>query len=297
MFVDRVSPTMAYTFFKYLLPYLKAALPLPEAIQCVGTQLPMFSRLSKKLHPLILQGYRLSLVLEILGAPISLREWIQTGESTGQLVEAIESALALHQAKKALQKTWIGLLRYPLFILLFMVVSIFILHSAVFPSLIKFYGDRSIPFLTRLIFNHPLVSAGVLMLLPALISFLFLPFKRLQHHLNLCEALSLKLKAGIPLSQAAPKNWQMLLSHGYRLSIVLKIQKADPFLIHLVSTGEATGNLQESFLQAKKFYQEKSLLYVERLQAYLPSALMILMAGFVGMLVISIYLPLLNLSF
>jgi type II secretory pathway component PulF len=75
------------------------------------------------------------------------------------------------------------------------------------------------------------------------------------------------------------------------------LSRADPFLIHLIKMGEITGSLQESFSQASLFYQEKISLYLERLEAYLPVTLMVLMGALVGFLVLSIYLPWLQLSF
>ncbi len=286
-----------FPFFKQLLPYLKASIPLTEAIQITGENVFIFSAFAKKLLPFLQQGYRLSLLLDLFNAPHALIEWIKIGEETGRLSEAIAASVKLHESQKKLEKTWVQILRYPLFLLIFMISTLWILYSAVFPTLTKLYGEKPLPYLSILIFHHPLIFSGLLLLTPVLLSLILIPFKRLQHLLNLCEKLAIQLEAGLPLIHAAPKPWQFLLSQGYRLSIVLSLQKGDPFLIHLVSVGEKTGNLQESFVQAQCFYQEKLLLYLERLQAYLPGILMAVMAGFIGTLVFSIYLPLLNLSF
>ena len=294
MFAYKIFPSLEppsiYQFLEALLPYLKASIPLCEAITLTGKQQTSLKKTSEKIGPLIRRGHSLSLAIEASGvlqknSTNELIQWIALGEETGELTVGIESALTLFKAKKLSQKTWLGILRYPVMILSFIIMAIFILNQTTLPALKKFYGEKPLPEVSSLIFNHPLWVSGFLLLTPLVLSYL------------LCQKLALKLQAGIPLVQASPKNWRDLISRGTPLSIVLEIKNQDLFLIQMAKLGEKTGNLAQSFQQAQKFYQAKLDLYLERLQAYLPSALMLLMGVFVAVLVSAIYLPMVQMDF
>ncbi len=293
----RQNPQECFLFFRSLLPYLKASLSISEAIELSASDLPYQKAFSKKLALLLRQGYRLSFALRLLKAPKSLEQWISLGEETGRMTEAIEAAVTLRTSKENLKKIGIRLLRYPFILLFFMVLMILILHVFIFPSLLKFYGDKPLPTLTAFLIHHSLSLSLLLFFAPGFILIFMLRFRRLHLSLSLSEEMRIKLKAGLSLMESAPEKWKPLLSHGYRLSIILNLSRADPFLIHLIKMGEITGSLQESFSQASLFYQEKISLYLERLEAYLPVTLMVLMGALVGFLVLSIYLPWLQLSF
>jgi type II secretory pathway component PulF len=292
----------AYKFLEALLPYLKAALPITKSIELLGQQYPSLRKITDKVEPLIQRGHCLSLALEVSEAPKNklpqgLLEWIQLGEETGEFILGIESALQIFKAKKLSQKTWIGILRYPVMILSFMLFAIFILNQTTLPALKKFYGDKPLPEISQLIFNHPILLSAFLILIPLMLSLFLWPFKKLQNQITLCQNLAIKLQAGIPLLQASPRAWQEFLIRGTPLSIVLEIQKQDKFLIQMAQLGEQTSTLPDSFHQAKKFYQARFDRYLERLQIYLPSILLIFMGTFVALLVTAIYLPLIQMDF
>jgi MSHA biogenesis protein MshG len=306
MFAYKIFPSLEtpsiYQFLEALLPYLKASIPLCEAITLTGKQQTSLKKTSEKIGPLIRRGHSLSLAIEASGvlqktSTNELIQWIALGEETGELTVGIESALILFKAKRLSQKTWLGILRYPVMILSFMIMAIFILNQTTLPALKKFYGEKPLPEVSSLIFNHPLWVSGFLLLTPLVLSYFLWPFKKLQNQISLCQKLALKLQAGIPLLHASPKNWRDLISRGTPLSIVLEIKNQDLFLIQMAKLGEKTGNLAQSFQQAQKFYQAKLDLYLERLQAYLPSALMLLMGVFVAVLVSAIYLPMVQMDF
>jgi protein transport protein HofC len=284
-------------FFRGLLPYLKASLSISEAIQFHGNDLAHHPSFSKKLALLVQQGYRLSFALRLLKAPENLQQWITLGEETGRMTEAIQAALALRASKERIKKMTIRVLRYPLILLFFIGLMILMLHLFIFPSLLKLYGDQPLPALTALLIHHSLALSLLLLFIPGVILIVILHFRRLHLALNLSEEMRIKLNAGLSLMESAPEKWKKLLSHGYRLSIILMLERADPFLIHLIKIGELTGNLQDRFSEASLFYQEKISLYLERLETYLPAALILIMGGLVGLLVMAIYLPWLQLNF
>ncbi len=287
----------AYNFFSSLLPYLKASLPITDCIQLTGESHPALKKISDKIYPLIQRGHSLSLAIEISRAPKDLAQWVRLGEDTGELILGIESALQFYHSKKLTKKKFIGMLRYPMIVFVFMIFGVFILNSTTLPAIKKFYGNQTLPEITQLIFNHPLWLSVILILIPLLLSYFLRPFKVLQDQINLCHSLSLKLNAGVPLLEASPKAWRDFLTQGYPLSVILEVKNQDSFLIQMVKVGEKTGTLPGSFHQAKNFYQQKFDLYLERLQAYLPAVLMLVVGSFVGILVIAIYLPMLQINF
>jgi type II secretory pathway component PulF len=285
-----------YQFLSHLLPYLKASLPITDCIRLTGESEKRFKKISDNILPLIQRGHSLSLALESSGAPKDCIAWIQLGEQTGDLTLGISCALNIFESQKDTTKKFIGILRYPMIVFGFMIVGVFILNSTTLPAIKNFYGSQNLPEITQLIFDHPQWISGFLLLIPCIFFYFLKPFKTLQSKINLCLSLSLKLHSGMTLGDAAPLAWRAFLNQGYPLSIILDVKKQDRFLIQLAKIGETTGTLPESFTQAQKFYQHRFDLYLERLQAYLPSVLMLIVGCFVGILVIAIYLPMLQIN-
>jgi len=81
-------------------------------------------------------------------------------------------------------------------------------------------------------------------------------------------------------------------------SIALPLQASGifpPMVVHMVSVGERTGQLDEMLMKVSDFYDTEVEYAVAGLTSILEPALIIVMGGIVGFVVISFYLPLFNL--
>ncbi len=127
-----------------------------------------------------------------------------------------------------------------------------------------------------------------------------------------CRALSMLLYAGVPLLEALslvrsivknPVFEQQILQtekkvmQGERLSHALKSCSLIPALvIRLISLSEETGKMQEAFIHLSSIYEEEVEKHLGQLTTFLQPVLLITLGMIVGLVVLSILLPLTDVS-
>ena len=119
--------------------------------------------------------------------------------------------------------------------------------------------------------------------------------------------ISLTFKAGVPLLDclrlaANGSTWQRIssaleraivgLHQGQKLSQILTKMAWQPQVLQLVRIGEAAGNLALSFTQLQSYYEVQVLSQSQWLEQLLEPVLLILVAMFVGLILVALYLPL-----
>ena len=119
--------------------------------------------------------------------------------------------------------------------------------------------------------------------------------------------LSLTFKAGVPLLDclmlaANGSSWEHVsrdlknaileLQQGQRLSQILTKMAWQPQALQLIRIGEAAGDLVLSFAQLQGYYEAQVISQSQWLEQLLEPVLLILVALFVGFILVALYLPL-----
>jgi len=119
--------------------------------------------------------------------------------------------------------------------------------------------------------------------------------------------LALTFKAGVPLLDclmlaANGSSWEHVsrdlknaivgLQQGQKLSQILTKMAWQPQALQLIRIGEAAGDLALSFSQLQSYYEAQVISQSEWLEQLLEPVLLILVALFVGFILVALYLPL-----
>ena len=129
---------------------------------------------------------------------------------------------------------------------------------------------------------------------------------------RLCRGLAMLLTAGVPLLEALNlvktviKNplleqgiaeTEKKIVRGERLSQSFKeTEHIPPLVVRLVALSEETGKMQEAFWSLSDIYEEEVEKHLSQLTTYLQPVLLITMGMIVGLVVLSILLPLTDMS-
>tara|TARA_B100001750_G_scaffold242380_1_gene255690 strand:- start:648 stop:1232 length:585 start_codon:yes stop_codon:yes gene_type:complete len=82
------------------------------------------------------------------------------------------------------------------------------------------------------------------------------------------------------------------IENGLNISQALKnTEEFPPVMIQLLSTGEETGEIDNLALKASEFYTKQVNASVDRLTSIIEPALIILVGGVIGIIIIATYLP------
>jgi len=127
-----------------------------------------------------------------------------------------------------------------------------------------------------------------------------------------CRSLALLLSGGIPLLEALALSRNVVKSplleeaivdaerrvgQGERLSAAFKGAKAvPPLIMRMLALAEETGKMGDAFVSLSDIYDEEMEKHLTQLSAYLQPALLILLGAIVGLVVLSILLPLTDVS-
>ena len=127
-----------------------------------------------------------------------------------------------------------------------------------------------------------------------------------------CRTLSLLLASGITLTDSlelaatnmsnilfadAVRNTKLLVSEGWTLNAALvETRLFPPMVYNLAGIGEETGELQEMLTKTADFYDQEVNDSTDKLLALMEPAIILLMAGFVIIIVLSIFLPMLQMT-
>jgi type IV pilus assembly protein PilC len=124
------------------------------------------------------------------------------------------------------------------------------------------------------------------------------------------RTLSSLVSAGVPIMQALEitgktagnmvieRSMEMVIDSvksGGTISKPLRESKAfPPMVAHMVGVGEETGALDTMLAKLAEFYEEEVAAAIKALTSILEPAMIILVGGIVGVIVVSMYLPLFN---
>ena len=142
---------------------------------------------------------------------------------------------------------------------------------------------------------------------------IFGDFQKKVYLSRFAENLSVLIEAGLPITQALKITRKIIGNSVYediienveekvargetRSSVLRKYPKEIPsFLIQMVSTGENTGRLENTLKNVVDFYQGDIERFVNNLTKIIEPVMIIFLGLMVGVLVISIFVPLFQLS-
>ena len=127
-----------------------------------------------------------------------------------------------------------------------------------------------------------------------------------------CRTLSLLLSSGINLTESleltasnmrniwfreAVQTVRSLISQGWGLGNSIQSTRLFPPMVsNMVSIGEESGDLQNMLDKCADYYDDEVQQATERLMALMEPAMLIIMAFFVLMIVLAIFLPMLNMT-
>jgi len=130
---------------------------------------------------------------------------------------------------------------------------------------------------------------------------------RLHSKADVFLVLSLTFNAGVPLLDclalaANSSRWEIMsrdlnasilgLQQGQKLSQILTKMSWSAQTLQLIRIGEVAGDLGLSFTQLQHYYEAQVVSKSQWLEQLLEPALLILIAGFVGLILVALYLPL-----
>lgn len=143
-----------------------------------------------------------------------------------------------------------------------------------------------------------------------------LPFvKTLLLHsalVRFCRSLAMLLAGGVPLLEALSLSRNVLKSplieeaiadaekrvgQGERISTAFKGSSIlPPLVLRMIALAEETGKMEEAFFKLAEIYDEEMEKHLEQLTTFLQPALLITLGAIVGLVVLSILLPLTDVS-
>ncbi len=123
-----------------------------------------------------------------------------------------------------------------------------------------------------------------------------------------CRTLAILLDSGIPLLEALVHSRRMLnnltlervfqeaekkIVEGQRLSVALQFQNIlPPLVMRMLALAEETGKMKEAFLNLSTIYEEELEKHLNQLTTFLQPAMLMILGGIVGFVILSILLPL-----
>ncbi|MBI3237079.1 MAG: type II secretion system F family protein, partial [Chlamydiales bacterium] len=139
-----------------------------------------------------------------------------------------------------------------------------------------------------------------------------IPFiKTLLLHTGLarfCQTVSMLLESGVslietlqlartmlanPLLEEAIVKTEELIVEGEHLSSALQLQNTiPPLMIRMIALAEESGKMKEAFFNLSNLYEEEMEKHLRQLNTYLQPALLMLLGGVIGFVILSILLPL-----
>jgi general secretion pathway protein F/type IV pilus assembly protein PilC len=261
---------------------------------------------------------------------------IQAGESTGSLPWVFEQLHLLIERRQKLKKQLISAMAYPAFLGVFCFIVIIGLFLFVIPSMQELFEGRqlhplteSVLFISTFIQNHFLSLA--LVTGSAIASAVWL-FKKKGHLVHLwllrvplvktillqaalirfCRSTSVLLYGGVPLvsalalSRATMKNpplektilsAEARITEGQPLSEELKKSPYIPKLVtRMLSLAEETGKMAPSLQKISEIYDVEMERNLAQATTFLQPALLLILGGVVGLVILSILLPLTDVS-
>lgn len=314
-------------FFSTFAKLLHGGIPILRALAILGneTRKENIRSLIPVFEDHIRQGKSLSHCMSLYPAvfPVYQISLIQAGEASGQLDKVLEDiALELEKEEETKSKVREAV-SYPAFIIVFGLITIFILTTFIIPKLALVYQDfgETLPWITLLVIRISNTMKYLLPLFLLLMGGFFLLIRRygkglypaalamplvgsmLQHSMlvRFSYLLSLLLKSGIPLLRALEateeKNAGERIASGETLAQALReLPFVNETALALIQAGEESGTLPESLEEVSKVYSRELESATKMILKLLEPALILGVGIVTGFVVIAMIYPVVTLS-
>ncbi len=321
-------------FSRGLANYLKSGLPLVDALTLLANQAPSqnYKITLLTLRDQVKEGKSLASAMASTGIfRESFVGMVQAGEQGGMLVDVLLQASNLFRTEISFRRKVSGALMYPMVMLVIGVGILSFLMVYVVPKIASLFSDMGalLPLPTRILMaiSSFMQNWGLYLLLALLILFLLFRYKvkgsflmklpyvnKVLIRLGLslvATSLSTLLSSGIPLVKAiaiiknitpvvSPDEWDKitkLVREGRSFSRAMEeVGVFPPDFIYMVSVGERGGDLPSSLLNIAEIYWEEAETMLNRLSNLIEPLLVVILGGAVGFVVISIVLPIFEIS-
>jgi len=260
---------------------------------------------------------------------------VRAGEVSGKLSETLEELALYLESVEETQRKVKSAMYYPVFIIGFLVLTLFLTFTFLIPSFSSVYDSlgSELPYYTVLMVDIgewlqnnifsvlfvSFISIGSIWLL-----FLTDTGKLLKDRFLLrvpifgkiikdnilskfSKTFGILVNAGVPVIdtfdlvkrvvdnrvyELAIADSRQSIENGLNISQALKNTGEFPsVMIQLLSTGEETGEIDTLALKASEFYTKQVNASVDRLTSIIEPALIILVGGVIGVIIIATYLP------
>lgn len=315
-------------FCRNVSSYLKSGLHLADSLRVLSRQSQgrrtgeIYSRLLEEV-----EGGK-SFASAITGIGLfreSVTGVIESGEKSGNLIRVLDQLAEQLRVEVTLHRKVRSALTYPLVMSLIGIGVVVFLLTYVVPRLSSLFEDlgKSLPIPTKILI---FISSWVKVLfVPGVIVFLILLyiyrkkgrkglpfFRRIREKITMalvCSHVSTLLDSGIPLVQAlkmsstmdpVPERWLRVAEHvkgGYRFDRAMEKEGSFPDdMVYIIRVGEMGGDLPGSLRRISENYWEISRNNMERLTNLIEPLMVLFLGLIVGFVVISILLPIFDLS-
>ena len=260
---------------------------------------------------------------------------VRAGEVSGKLSETLEELAVYLESVEETQRKVKSAMYYPVFIIGFLVMTLFLTFTFLIPSFSSVYDSlgSELPYYTVLMVNFgewlqsnifSVLFISTVSIISIWLLFLTDTGKLFKDRLLLrvpifgkiikdnilskfSKTFGILVNAGVPIIDTFGLVKKVVDNRVYELAIIdsstsiengLNISQAlkntgefPSVMIQLLSTGEETGEIDTLALKASEFYTKQVNASVDRLTSIIEPALIILVGGVIGIIVIATYLP------
>lgn len=316
------------TFCRSLSTYLKAGLPLSEALKLLEKQGgKKLGFLYGSLRQAVEGGRRLSAALRDSGCfDENICSMVESGERGGTLDQVLNQAVGLYSMQASLRRKLQSAMTYPIIMMAVGLGVVAFLMAYVVPKVAVLFSDmgRVLPMPTRILMflSRVFQASGIPVLIGLLVLFALVKTGKLKIKMPLFRGvkenivlslvtsnLSSLIRSGIPLVQALrmsavldPKKDRWIkvsdqIKGGVRFEKALeKDGTFDEDLIYFVRIGEMGGDLAESLEQISHTRWERAQSSMERMATLIEPIMVLFLGAVVGFVVVAILLPIFDIS-
>ncbi|HOP86067.1 MAG TPA: type II secretion system F family protein [Syntrophorhabdaceae bacterium] len=326
-------------FTRQLQTIIKAGIPLISGLRALEEQATK-ERLKNILKDIYLDIERGKSFAEAMEKHIEVFpevyiSMIRAGEIGGVLEDVLERLIGMLEFQMKTKEMVKAALRYPIMVLVTLVVAFFVLVTFVVPKFVPLFKSAKIdlPLPTRImiLLNEIVQQYGVyLIAVVILLTIGFVFYKRTENGRFQWDKFKLRLpllgqilhkiyisrfanmfenmiRTGVPVIKAletASKTIGNAYVAGKINEVSLKIEKGKgiskplketgifpPLVIHLVSTGESTGALEEMLKEVSDHYDREIIYSVSRLSTWIEPILTAALSIMVLFLALAIFMP------